>query len=296
MKIPRQILNEYTERLNNLSSASKAVAVRLLSEVTYSDIADLREKIIEILVPLADASSSDARAYAVRFYNDLRKASIGEEFDAALSDYNPEPTKGAVRAIIQRVVKGATLDDIVDQLAERLDFEIKRTAGNTVVELASKDPQCKRWARVPSGTETCGFCLMLASRGFVYTSAENAGESGHYHSNCDCRIVPGFESMSIDGYDPDTLYKQWKKSAHAEYMKQRESRPRNHTSTYKFEGSDDFPSFNDFSDVKKYLYESDSEEELEHRFSILGNIYGFGSSQMRSQSMKNTIRHTKKRI
>lgn len=46
-----------------------------------------------------------------------------------------------------------------------------------------------RWARVPSGSDTCPFCLMLASRGFVYTSAKAAG--GHYHPHCDCRVVAG---------------------------------------------------------------------------------------------------------
>ncbi|WP_419060046.1 hypothetical protein [Ellagibacter isourolithinifaciens] len=52
------------------------------------------------------------------------------------------------------------------------------------------------FARVPTGTETCTFCLMLASRGAVYHSRKTAGEFKHFHRNCDCKVVPSFE---VDG-------------------------------------------------------------------------------------------------
>ncbi|MDY6143739.1 MAG: hypothetical protein SPI14_06005 [Arcanobacterium sp.] len=55
-----------------------------------------------------------------------------------------------------------------------------------------------RWARIPVGEYTCGFCLTLASRGAVYHSKHSASggdKSGAYgtaayHDNCDCIIVP----------------------------------------------------------------------------------------------------------
>jgi hypothetical protein len=51
---------------------------------------------------------------------------------------------------------------------------------------------------------------MLASRGFVYLSRSTAGGDGHYHPNCDCRIVPGFDGQTdVRGYDPDKLYQQY---------------------------------------------------------------------------------------
>lgn len=63
------------------------------------------------------------------------------------------------------------------------------------------------WARVPGGREPCAFCLMLASRGAVYQSAESAGDGAEYHG--DCRCVPELVRDSDDypdGYDPDALY------------------------------------------------------------------------------------------
>lgn len=53
-----------------------------------------------------------------------------------------------------------------------------------------------RYARIPQGAETCNFCLMLASRGFVYVTPDTAS---HSHRNCDCIVVPG-----VGHHDPDS--------------------------------------------------------------------------------------------
>lgn len=60
------------------------------------------------------------------------------------------------------------------------------------------------WARVLTGRYSCGFCVMLASRGPVYTSAHHAGKGGaggrdKFHNNCDCVVVPVFKSKDWPG-------------------------------------------------------------------------------------------------
>lgn len=73
------------------------------------------------------------------------------------------------------------------------------------------------WARVLRGTENCGFCAMLASRGPVYDSAETAGFAGmsdrgvrgssltarqvgqKYHENCDCDVVMVVKGQPWEG-------------------------------------------------------------------------------------------------
>ena len=82
--------------------------------------------------------------------------------------------------------------------------EVKRMANRTMTDNCMRDGV--RYARVPVGAETCGFCIMLASRGFVYHSERSAGELNHYHQNCDCKVVPGFPGVEVEGYDPDSLY------------------------------------------------------------------------------------------
>lgn len=82
--------------------------------------------------------------------------------------------------------------------------QVKRTANRTMNRNCERDGV--RYARVPTGAETCGFCIMLASRGFVYASARSAGELDHYHRSCDCKVVPGFPGVTeVEGYDPDAL-------------------------------------------------------------------------------------------
>ena len=95
-----------------------------------------------------------------------------------------------------------------DQVLQRIDYEMKRSANMSVVENGRRDPKRVRYARVPTGAETCDFCLMLASRGFVYQSESTAGAS-HVHSSCDCRVVPGWDGMEVEGYDPQAIYDRW---------------------------------------------------------------------------------------
>jgi hypothetical protein len=57
-----------------------------------------------------------------------------------------------------------------------------------------------KYARVPSGAETCAWCWSLAGLGFQYKSAESAS---HSHSNCDCVIVPSWGDSGVEGYDSE---------------------------------------------------------------------------------------------
>lgn len=67
------------------------------------------------------------------------------------------------------------------------------------------------WARVPLG-DTCNFCIMLASRGGVYTrDTVVLGFNGkRYHGECDCQpVLVRDESDYPAGYDPDALYEKY---------------------------------------------------------------------------------------
>lgn len=67
-----------------------------------------------------------------------------------------------------------------------------------------------RWARIPTGAKTCAFCLVMASRGFVYGTQSTAGQHDSYHGDCDCVAVPSWSHHpAIEGYDPAHLYSQY---------------------------------------------------------------------------------------
>lgn len=215
MQIPRIVIDDYTARLNTISESTKAVIRETLEGIEFESIADLRQQLIELLEPILGASTDIAAAYAAETYDEIRTLSTGSALGTDTeSCRNPEATAGFIRYIVGQV-KDDGIKDILPAILSRSDYEIKRAAGDCVYHNGNNDPLEPRFARVPSRSETCAFCFMLASRGFEYHTAESAGSDGHYHPNCDCRIVPGFAGMDVEGYDPDALYKQYLKCREA---------------------------------------------------------------------------------
>ena len=208
--IAREVIDAYTRKLNGLSASAKRIVAQSLANIEFDSVSDLREKLIEILEPIYGVSTDMAAAYAADFYDEIREQSIGERLGAtADSGRSPGATEGFIRAFVD----GVASKGIVESLAlftDRADYEIKRAAGDCVYLNGEFDPLDVRFARVPSGFETCPFCIMLASRGFVYRNKTSAGADGHYHPHCDCRIVPSFSQDEIEGYDPDALYEKWR--------------------------------------------------------------------------------------
>lgn len=96
------------------------------------------------------------------------------------------------------------------QVADRMAINQGRM---TLIESARRDPVEPRWARVPTGAETCAFCLMLASRGFVYESEKSAGglPTSEFHALDDCVPVMSWDTDTpeLEGYDPDALYDKY---------------------------------------------------------------------------------------
>ncbi|MBF0809182.1 hypothetical protein E4U03_11285 [Rothia nasimurium] len=77
------------------------------------------------------------------------------------------------------------------------------------------------WARVLTGKDNCAFCIVLASRGPVYSSRHHASSTSSkhwdkegrqwansYHDNCDCLVVPVYDPKNWAGKaQADALYK-----------------------------------------------------------------------------------------
>ncbi|MDD7583844.1 MAG: hypothetical protein PUJ78_03265 [Coriobacteriaceae bacterium] len=85
-------------------------------------------------------------------------------------------------------------DGFVNAAASVMASCVRRSLNDTIMANAKRDREAGvRFARVPTGRETCAFCFMLATRGAVYHTRASAGEMGQCHSRCDCKIVPGFD-------------------------------------------------------------------------------------------------------
>lgn len=225
MEIPRSILDNLTEQLNSLSESTQALVLEEIKRIEYEDIAELREKVAEIMVDYLSAAADQAAAYSATTYDAIRYLAVDEVMGAdVLPGYEDAATIGSVRAMVQDVVDTGNLDTFINKCLERCDYEIKKAAAHCSMKNASNDPLEPRWARVPTGRETCDFCIMLASRSFVYHDEKRAGALDHWHAHCDCRVVQGYKGMTVEGYNPEELYNNWISSKHYKYMQGRADR------------------------------------------------------------------------
>ena len=215
--IPREALDYVTREINGVSAEAQAEVMRVLERIDWSDITAAREIVVQaVQMALANATTLAAQASA-DFYDASRTLCIGEPMGAvAISGYDPEKTDAAIRSFVRFVERGE-VEKFNDQVLQRVDYECMRSAGNSMFRNGANDTRHPKFARVPTGAETCDFCLMLASRGFVYSSEMSAGgvKLNHYHSGCLCRVVAGWDGDDVEGYDTRDIYKRWQASIDA---------------------------------------------------------------------------------
>ena len=145
-------------------------------------------------------------------------------------DYRAEQGGARLKqAVTMTVYEPGSVDDVARYQAKKLakegDAAFARACGEfarndafrslneTIIANVGRDrDKGAMFARVPTGFETCAFCLMLASRGAVYHSRKTAGEWGRFHRGCDCKVVPSFEgdpdAELVQGVKPRELYER----------------------------------------------------------------------------------------
>lgn len=145
-----------------------------------------------------------------------RAKSEGISLDRAITMavYSPEKSDAVARYQARKLAKGGDAA-FAKACGEYARNDALRSLNETIIANVGRDKdKGARFARVPTGFETCTFCLMLASRGAVYYSRKTAGEWRHFHRNCDCKVVPGFEKdplvVLVEGHNPREAYEVWK--------------------------------------------------------------------------------------
>lgn len=281
-EISMSVIDAQSEALNNLSDALKKLVDEFMATAQYSTITELRELLLEFLEPLLSEASDIAAAYAASAYDAIREESAGAALGAtAHSGRDPKATEGAVRAFLQKIVEGKP-DAFINLLKERVDYEIKRAAAESTFYNSGKDPLAPRFARVPTGRETCPFCIMLASRGFVYNSYEEAGGLNHFHANCDCRIVPGFKGMKVEGYNPNELLEQFYDDLKSGKLKLKDVK-KSTKETIKWHSNQ----FKNVGDFINFIKESTTIEDLQQRCAIVEQEFkNTGLSEKYFQSIR----------
>lgn len=208
----RKDVDALRDPLSDLSILVRAELSKFVRALDLTAPGKARDALLEYVLLLVEEYGQVAASIAADWYEDLRAASgVAGAFTAqAAPSYPAEAVEKRVRS-----ASGGLFDGDVEQtlaaLSYSIDKYVKQPARDTVVNSGMVDPWAPRFARVPAGTTTCGFCILLASRGPVYLTRESAGEFAKFHGNCDCQIVMIGPSDALpEGYDPDSLYEEVK--------------------------------------------------------------------------------------
>lgn len=216
MKISSQTLSNYGYAVDTIAAKAKDYVISIIRygiEVEgLSSVSAIRDYAILGLEQTLGVFGDQAAAYSANVYDALM-SEYALDLEPGKSygmDYNKEQLTSSVRYHAQKLVNG-DLNGFLQNIGQKAFDLTRNTANQTMIKNAKRDyKKGVRWARVPSGLETCGFCVMLASRGFVYYTKESAGYNvlglNRFHSFCDCRVFPGTEDTEIEGYDPEHLY------------------------------------------------------------------------------------------
>lgn len=183
---------KYISRLSQLSKK----AGDLMQEYVDQHGLDDREALIQYAHALVTKYGEGTAELACQMYDaiaELENAnvpiaepadvlSIGETAKAINGCLKQSPTGQKINSTMQRMVKQASAD--------------------TTLKNAMRDGAQYAW--IPF-SDTCSFCLTLASRGWQYISkkALKKGHADHIHGNCDCQYAIRFsEKTKVAGYDP----------------------------------------------------------------------------------------------
>lgn len=176
-----------------------------------SSVAELRNMAIKSIKQALNAFSPQAGELAGELFDEIVRA----EGVSARFRYQQAIEQGLVEKKVHYLAKDlvdGNNQKFMDACTTLTRFYVHREANMNMYRNVARSNI--RWARVPSGAETCGFCFMLSTRDFDYTSEGAAGGLGHkFHLHCDCIIVPGTKETIVEGYNPKEMYARWSECA-----------------------------------------------------------------------------------
>lgn len=177
-------------------------------------VAEKREAAKLIMEGFVQGYDDVAAEFAAQWYDGLAERNGARLQQAVtMTTYKPKSVDEVARYQAKKLVKGgdAAFARACGEYARNDAF---RSLNETIISNVGRDSgKGVRFARVPTGFETCTFCIMLASRGAVYHTRKSAGEFRHFHRHCDCKVVPGFEDDQdaelVEGVRPEELRDLW---------------------------------------------------------------------------------------
>ncbi len=209
MRVSAQRLDEWREEVRlaaeDAELAARAGVSTWLSSHPGCTAEEARDAAIDSVSRVSSTYGRISSATSGRFYDELAREQGSPARFKAMDTTDVSFTEARARYLAGGLKNGNSAE-FADGMAKVAGQQVRRNAVASMVENCRRAGA--RWARVPTGKETCSWCFMLASRGFVYRSAQAAAAG--WHRGCDCSIVPDFDGgTTVEGYDPDGMRSRW---------------------------------------------------------------------------------------
>ena len=214
--------------VDTLSKAQQAVIAeakrelgKAWAETEGMDPAQRRDALIDLVQAIIHKYGLGDSQAAATWYEIVRSRWFDDSFEVEPWEQDPNADARLVRAIRAKANMlfpedpGYNPEAYLSYLNGLVDRNVHSHGQLTVAHNVKRDHRGVRYARVPSGGETCQFCFMLCSRGYVYRSADSG--SFHAHANDRCELVPQFKAgtAKVKGYDPDKMADLWVEASDA---------------------------------------------------------------------------------
>lgn len=192
-----------------VQTAASADLAALFRRVTTA--AQALEALSDILPAIIEQYGAAAAVVAAEWYDQARvKAAVPGRFSAEPAEVGdrgvaPLVSWGLAPLLIPRQPDAPAIDEraLLRTALVRVDGGMVRRIGDvgreTVMASSVRDPQARGWQRYAVGG--CAFCVMVASRGAVYTERTANFAS---HDNCRCTAAVAFvgEPVPVKPYTP----------------------------------------------------------------------------------------------
>lgn len=213
-----QLLRQFERANDGIAALVERDLAAFFALLDFSRPDAVKLDLFDYIPALVTQYGDIAATVAADWYEELRDAEgVGGRFTAPLAPSVPLEQVNARVGFATRASgplflgDSATLMAFLTMMANEYALQPGR---DTVMQAAHKDNAA--YARLPE-PGACDFCLMLASRGFVY-SKDTVGDSKKFHGKCRCNAMPVWDETRARveyGYDPDALYDQYRSKVDA---------------------------------------------------------------------------------
>jgi hypothetical protein len=209
-------MNQYSRKQAGIVRRLVRAILKLLSPFREQGLTEQQYTVLTgQMYDLVDDARRDSAKLAREFFDTQWRAEVGDEDppEVDLPSYQPQWFEAAMRPLKPQLTSPDTPRETIARAAQVAAKETENGGRRTIIRAVEDNQRPIGWARYDPKPPTCAFCLMLISRGPVYTS-ESAAKyktrkaktyQGHdretFHPGCSCKVVPVFSNERWEGHD-----------------------------------------------------------------------------------------------